>query len=70
MDDHRTNESMKFGMPRMWGKLNQNSDGVIEDWLPLADHCTDVAFVLLELTRQSGIARALSREVDPDFRTR
>ncbi len=63
MDDHRTNESMKAGMPCMWGKLNQNSDGVIEDWLPLADHCTDVAFVLLELTRQSGIARALSRAI-------
>ena len=33
----------------------------VEDWLPLIDHCTDVASVFRALCRQQAIARALAR---------
>lgn len=46
---------------RLWGKLKRSSAGdEVEDWLPLVDHCTDVASVFYELCRLPGIARALS----------
>lgn len=46
---------------RLWGKLRQDVDGVVVGWLPLVDHCIDVASVFRSLCRQKAIARALNR---------
>lgn len=47
--------------PRLWGKLRRDDAGRIRDWLPLVDHCTDVASVFRALCRQGAIARSLAR---------
>lgn len=44
----------------LWGKLKKDDDGNIQDWLPLADHCTDVASVFHALCKQRAILRTLS----------
>lgn len=46
--------------PRLWGKLRKNREGKVEDWLPLIDHCTDVASVFRALCQQPAIARSLA----------
>lgn len=46
--------------PRLWGKLRKSEDGQVDDWLPLADHCTDVAAVFLAICRTAGIRRTLT----------
>lgn len=55
------NRGGRKDQPRLWGKLKKNDDGDVEDWLPLVDHCTDVASVFHALCRQEAIARALTR---------
>ncbi len=47
--------------PRLWGKLKKDDDGNVEDWLPLVDHCTDVAAVFHALCRQEAIVRSLAQ---------
>jgi len=47
--------------PRLWGKLRKSESGEIEDWLPLADHCTDVASVFESLCRRNAVGRSLQR---------
>lgn len=46
--------------PRLWGKLIKDDDGNVVSWLPLVDHCTDVACVFEALCQQDSIARALA----------
>ncbi|ABI56308.1 CRISPR-associated helicase/endonuclease Cas3 [Alkalilimnicola ehrlichii MLHE-1] len=49
--------------PYLWGKLHKGPAGEVEAWLPLADHCTDVAFVFLALCRTNAAHRALSQAI-------
>lgn len=51
-------------IPRLWGKLRKDEGGEVEDWLSLADHCTDVACVFYALCQQGAIARSLAHAVD------
>lgn len=45
---------------RFWGKTAPDSQGQPAAWLPLADHCVDVAMVLRKLCEQNGIHRSLA----------
>ncbi len=44
----------------LWGKLRKDDDGIVQDWLSLSDHCTDVASVFRALCQQNAIARSLA----------
>lgn len=59
--DPPENRRVRNDQPRLWGKLKKDQDSNVEDWLPLADHCTDVACVFEALCQQKAIARALAR---------
>lgn len=43
-----------------WGKTSIGLEGRPTDWLPLADHCIDVAAVFRQLAEQNGIYRSLA----------
>lgn len=43
----------------VWGKLRKDPDGRVLDFLPLADHCTDVACVFERLCELPAIRRTL-----------
>lgn len=45
---------------RFWGKTAPGPEGWPVAWLPLEDHCVDVAVVLRRLCEQSGFRRSLS----------
>ena len=55
---------IKSSAIRLWGKLKRaTSEGEIDDWLSLADHCIDVASVFFCLCQQPTIQRSLSLTV-------
>ena len=47
--------------PRLWGKLRKDDAGCNTDWLPLTDHCIDVASVFRALCRQNAVGRSMVR---------
>jgi CRISPR-associated endonuclease/helicase Cas3 len=48
-----------------WGKLERDASGEVSDWLPLTDHCCDVAATFLHLIHTPGIRRALEALTGP-----
>ena len=49
-------------MDQIWGKIEvDRSTGLVLDYLPLVDHCLDVASVFRELTELPSIRRSLER---------
>lgn len=52
--------SVKTESPRLWGKLRRTKEGGVDSWLPLAEHCIDVASAFLAACNTQGVQRALA----------